>query len=158
MPTAKVTLRVEGDSFTAMSETIRYTARNVNRDFGIRRRTVDAKALRWLRYTPASPKYPIDWQTPKQRRAFFATNGFGKGIPTQRTGKLQEEWAIILTPNPTGGELSFDNGAAHSPYVQGDVQQRMHIASGYHNVNDGVDMFAPEYIQTLENSFFAVGL
>lgn len=155
---ANVKLLVEGDSFTDMAETIRYTARNVNRDFGIRRRPVDQKALKFLRFQPASPKYPIDWQTERQRKAFFATKGFGKGIPTQRSGALQAAWAVNLATNPTGGELTFDNGTKHSVYVQGDIQQRMHIASGYHNVNDAVEQFIPEYVLTLENSFYAVGL
>ena len=153
-----ITILVEGDSFTAMAETIRYTARNVNRDFNIRRRPVDAKALTFLRFQPATPHYPIIWQTPKQRRAFFATNGFGRGIPTQRSGKLQEAWAVNLTPDSEGGTLSFDNSASYSMYVQGDYMQKMHIASGYHSADDAVDQFAPDYMVTLEQSFFAVGL
>lgn len=30
-------------------------------------------------------EYPVHWDSKKQRRAFFATDGFGAGIPTQRT-------------------------------------------------------------------------
>ena len=153
-----ITLKVEGDNFTDMAETIRYTARNVNRDFGIRRREVDQKALKFLRFQPATPHYPIVWQTEKQRRAFFATKGFGRGIPTQRTGKLQESWAVNLATNEIGGVLTFDNSAPYSIYVQGDIMQNMHIASGYHNVDDGVEQFIPEYVLTLEDSFYAVGL
>ena len=32
------------------------------------------------------PTYPIQWDSERQRRAFFATDGFGRGIPTERTG------------------------------------------------------------------------
>lgn len=156
MPDIK--LLVMGDSFTDMADTIRYTARNVNRDFAVRKRVVDQQALRFLRFRPATPHYPIIWQSERQRRAFFATKGFGKGIPTQRTGALQEAWAVNLTTDDTGGALTFDNSAPYSIYVQGDIMQRMHIASGYHNVDDGVALFLPEYVATLEDSFFAVGL
>jgi hypothetical protein len=53
-------------------------------------------------------EYPVNWDSEKQRRAFFATNGFGAGIPYQRTGTLEGEWikdAIemgyeVLNPDP----------------------------------------------------------
>lgn len=31
-------------------------------------------------------QYPVNWDSEKQRRAFFATDGFGGGIPHQRSG------------------------------------------------------------------------
>ncbi len=40
---------------------------------------------------PGPPKYPIRWKSEKQRRAFFATDGFGKGIPYKRIGKLAKK-------------------------------------------------------------------
>ena len=33
-------------------------------------------------------RYPIDWDSPRQKRAFFATNGFGQGIPYRRTNQM----------------------------------------------------------------------
>jgi hypothetical protein len=36
--------------------------------------------------------YPVQWDSERQRRAFFATNGFGKGIPYQRTGRYIASW------------------------------------------------------------------
>src|SRR3972149_8428153 len=36
---------------------------------------------------PGSPiAYPVRWDSEKQRRAYFATDGFGAGIPYSRTG------------------------------------------------------------------------
>lgn len=40
------------------------------------------------------PSYPIKWQTEKQRRAFFATDGFGRGIPTPRTGAYTQGFRV----------------------------------------------------------------
>lgn len=157
MPPRALTLLVENDGFVKLADKIRYTARNIDRDFKLRRRPVDAKALTFLRFTPASPKYPIIWQTPRQRRAFWATNGFGKGIPSQRSGKLAQAWLVRQQTTASGGSISFDNGEKHAVYVQGDIQQRMHIASGYHNVNDGVEQYTPEYAAVLVQSFYAVG-
>ena len=53
--------------------------------------------------------YPVTWDSERQRRAFFATNGFGKGIPYKRTGDTA--WTVtqpfaneidIFAPHPAG--------------------------------------------------------
>ena len=44
----------------------------------------------WLK-KPGSPiTYPVKWDSEKQRRAYFATDGFGAGIPYRRSGKHAE--------------------------------------------------------------------
>ncbi len=49
---------------------------------------------------PGSPvAYPIKWDSEKQRRAFFATNGFGAGIPYNRNGKYNSGWTVSDFPN-----------------------------------------------------------
>lgn len=63
--------------------------------------------------------YPIKWDSEKQRRAFFATNGFGKGIPYKRTG--QTVWTVnssftnevdLFAPHPAGPVFGLmPNGA-----------------------------------------------
>lgn len=37
-------------------------------------------------------RYPVQWDTERQRRAFFATNGFGAGIPYRRTHATRLGW------------------------------------------------------------------
>jgi hypothetical protein len=39
-------------------------------------------------------RYPIDWDSERQRRAFFATNGFGRGIPYKRTDRYRYGWTL----------------------------------------------------------------
>jgi hypothetical protein len=39
-------------------------------------------------------RYPINWDSEKQRRAFFATNGFGKGIPYRRSNRYRLGWEM----------------------------------------------------------------
>lgn len=81
-------------------------------------RAVIGKAQQWQAQTlaafqtqPGSPKHPLRW-TPaknqnrppntrwgyysKQKAAYFATNGFGRGIPSRRTGKLVKQWIVDL--------------------------------------------------------------
>ncbi len=46
-----------------------------------------ASSIRERLSIPGSPvRYPIQWDSERQRRAFFATDGFGSGIPYRRTG------------------------------------------------------------------------
>ncbi len=58
--------------------------------------------------------YPIQWDSEKQRRAFFATNGFGNGIPYSRTGDLA--WTVskpfenevnLFAPHPAGPVFGY---------------------------------------------------
>lgn len=77
--------------------------------------------------TPApKPSYPINWDSEKQRRAFFATDGFGGGIPYSRTGKGSKGWRVEETPE--GGRLF--NPYPQAVYVFGDEngnkQSRIH--------------------------------
>lgn len=53
--------------------------------------------------------YPVTWDSEKQRKAFFATNGFGHGIPYERTGetvwtvkKAFENEIDMFAPSPAG--------------------------------------------------------
>lgn len=75
---------------------------------------------RWLaalRVEPPSAQnfYPIHWKTAKQRRAFFATDGFGQGIPTQRTHELVNAWKGRVDSFENGGDLVVEN---RSPIAQ----------------------------------------
>lgn len=67
-----------------------------------------------LKIPKSRPGYPIQWDSVKQRIAFFASDGFGRGIPTTRSGKSLE-WQI--TPNGDGYTLS--NPAPYAQYLYG---------------------------------------
>lgn len=77
--------------------------------------------------------YPVKWDSEKQRRAFFATNGFGRGIPTKRTDKYIQAWEVRQTRGK-GGRLSsgfqLTNTTSYSKWVGGDAygkrQSRIH--------------------------------
>jgi hypothetical protein len=56
--------------------------------------------IRDLMREPGRPiRYPVQWDTDKQRVAFFASDGFGAGIPTGRTGDYQAGWKKAMLPN-----------------------------------------------------------
>jgi len=48
--------------------------------------------------------YPIQWDSEKQRKAYFASDGFGHGIPYKRQGHYEKGWVVNAMPN--GYELS----------------------------------------------------
>lgn len=74
---------------------------------------------------PPEPTYPIHWDSAKQRRAFFATNGFGGGIPHERTGDFGRQWEeapIEVSPEMISGKVYQLEEWMH--HVTGDNQGR----------------------------------
>jgi len=59
--------------------------------------------------------YPVKWDSEKQRRAFFATNGFGRGIPTIRTDKYVKGWKILKLNDG----YRMTNNTGYAKYVGG---------------------------------------
>lgn len=117
---------------------------------------VETALLAELRDTPPNVKYPIDWTSERQRRAFFATDGFGRGIPTRRTGKVQAGW-IVITDNSNGTFIvRVMNDVSYSRWVYGSLaktgqqyQQRFHKNTGWQPANETVfywlDVIRDEY-------------
>lgn len=68
-----------------------------------------------MRTPGKKPTYPIPWVSKKQMRAFFASDGFGRGIPTKRSNEYVRGWQIAKTEN--GYALS--NLVPHAKYVGG---------------------------------------
>jgi len=65
----------------------------------------------------AKPTYPIRWVSDRQRRAFFATDGFGRGIPTGRTNRYTAAWKVVK--NKDGYSVINDSG--YAKYVGGNA-------------------------------------
>lgn len=80
---------------------------------------------------PGPVKKPIRWTSKKQRRAYFATKGFGKGIPYRRTGGLANDWRVVRTGNQYESTLTFSNANPYLPYVIGRWQQGFHKNTGW---------------------------
>lgn len=89
-------------------------------------RTVLNRIQKRLSVPGKSPTYPIKWDSAKQRRAFFATDGFGRGIPTKRTGEYASGWKI---ESITNGYV-LKNDTTYGKYVGGDAYGVVH--SGIH--------------------------
>lgn len=62
--------------------------------------------------------YPVQWDSEKQRRAFFATDGFGGGIPYQRKGRYEASFQVqryelgtrVFSDHPSGAVAGMPHG------------------------------------------------
>lgn len=99
------------------------------------------RTLARLKTEPGKPNYPIRWTSEKQRRAFFATKGFGRGIPASRSNPsaVLEGWSAGFIPTNDGGILAITNDVPHMTFVQGDRAQGFHRDTGYVQLDDVID-------------------
>jgi hypothetical protein len=93
------------------------------------------EVTRRLRREPGAVVYPIQWTSEKQRLAFFATNGFGHGIPYERKNVIEHDWHVIGDYTDTLSALSVFNESPDARYIYGDEegqhQQQFHINTGW---------------------------
>jgi hypothetical protein len=105
--------------------------------------------LQRLQADPGPVKYPIQWTTEKQRRAFFATNGFGQGIPTVRTGAIQEAWDMEMIHDPGAFRILIVNRNPKAKWLYGGLslrsnprfQQQMHKNTGWEAAAPVIDIY-----------------
>lgn len=92
-----------------------------------------------LKHSPPRVKHgednPYQWTSEKQRRAYFAMDGFGSGIPYQRTGDLAEAWTMEEA-NSDWNTVKLTNESEYGQYVQGDSIQDGHKADGWRIMAD----------------------
>jgi hypothetical protein len=122
--------------------------------------TVNQSAFKARVQPPNAVKYPIQWASEKQRRAFFATDGFGGGIPYKRTGKLANNSTLIAAQTADGGTVILQIPSP-GQYVfgnfRGQYQQPMHRNTGYPSgviirrdtLNDVNTTIQANYVDTL---------
>jgi len=121
----QLTLKLEG------AEIVRKGLENLSAEVPkvSRRRIYNAmlKIRTRMRKPGKAIRYPVKWDSEKQRRAFFATNGFGRGIPTGRSGRYTSGWQIAQD-----GSIGYriENSTPYSKYLGGTAfgpgQSRIH--------------------------------
>jgi hypothetical protein len=106
--------------------------------------TIEQPFLADLQRIPGPVARPIEWTSEKQRRAFFATNGFGRGIPTKRIGRMARAWVVRSAIQAGRFRIIAENPIPESKFVYGFVsasslseaqkpQQRFHRNTGWHS-------------------------
>lgn len=66
----------------------------------------------------------IEWDSDRQRKAFFASDGFGGGVPYNRTGHYQNSWTVER--QPLGAFLHAPSPAAAIGGFPGGWQSKIH--------------------------------
>lgn len=94
------------------------------------------------RNIPGPAKKPIQWTSEKQRKAFFATDGFGHGIPYRRTGRLAASWEVLTQVRDTGLTISIVNDNPAAPFVYGGFKQIFHTNTGWPDARPIIDNIA----------------
>lgn len=104
----------------------------------------EPQMLEELRVDPGPVKRPIDWtrsQQPanrgpnmpdgtysKQKAAYFATDGFGGGIPSKRTGGVQKGWQGTVERGNNTFSYAVENTSRASRWVYGSLAQNVAAA------------------------------
>lgn len=108
-----------------------------------------------LQHEPGSPSYKIDWTSNKQMKAFFASDGFGRGIPTRRTGEIKNSWTAETTREGDLFYFTVDNKNPASKFLYGSLaknrssalryQQRFHAKTGWPKATDIVKKYSAKF-------------
>jgi hypothetical protein len=99
------------------------------------------RALAKLKTIPGKPHHPIRWSSERQRKAYFASDGFGGGIPSRRTGSTVDEWTAGFEQTSAGGLVVLSNFNPAVRYLQGVDAQPFHIDTGWVQIED-VEVYA----------------
>lgn len=138
----RVQVTVPKDVLRAIRGTAARAPRTMLAIYRKRMEPVNRRYIGRLKHTPGSPQYPIRWKSERQRRAFFATNGFGRGIPSQRTGKVSDGWRVRQSSHPFQGTTTVSNDVPYAVFVYGSIsapnnwQQPFHQDTGWPNATE----------------------
>jgi len=80
---------------------------------------------------PPPVKYPIEWTSEKQRKAFFATDGFGGGIPYKRKGTMFDKTRVEFDASLFTLRINDPNSIRR--FVVDADQQKFHRNTGWFN-------------------------
>ena len=100
----------------------------------------------------ASGNPTLRWKSERQRRAFFASNGFGAGIPYERRagpGDLLGAYDVTLDATDANGTITLTNSDPAAPFVVGEFQQPFHVDTGWLNVDTVQDQNVDAALNTI---------
>lgn len=152
-----VRVTVDTDVLRALEETYRKSPRTIKTYLNRSLLPHYLKRIQqqWTPY-PGAVRYPIEWKSDKQRRAFFATNGFGGGIPYRRTRYLQQSWMFAIDDYPDGAEIRIGNEADYARYVIGTDQQPFHHNTGWPRIDDEAAALTGELTDDVIDLYFQI--
>lgn len=150
----KFEIKPDDDIFEALSEQMQRTPNQLRRELRRQAQRFNRRVLKELKKPPPPVVYPIEWASDKQRKAFFASNGFGAGIPTQRTGKLQDSWQASYSESNGIFTNTIENTDPKAEFVIGENMQPFHINTGWEYAPDVLEPAEKQYQDILIDTFF----
>jgi hypothetical protein len=153
----KVTVTVDTDVLQALEDAYAKSPRTIKTflNRSLLPQYIKRIQQQWTPY-PGAVRYPIQWASDKQRRAYFATNGFGGGIPYRRTRNLQKSWVFAIDDYPGGAEISIGNTADYARYVIGAEQQPFHSNTGWPRIDDEAAALTNELTDDVIDLYFQI--
>ena len=127
----KIDVTADTDVLDAIREAAQDAPRRMNKAYKRKIKRLRQQLLDELREYPGPVKRPFRWKSERQRRAYFATDGFGWGIPYVRTDALKASWTTHIRDQKDGAVFEVENKAQYAQYVVGDFAQPGHIHTGW---------------------------
>lgn len=79
------------------------------------------------------PALPINWDSERQRKAFFGTDGFGGGIPHVRTGEVAASWHSFIEVTKGGnGFIAGTESESAGAHFTRDMHDQSQVFMGYY--------------------------
>ena len=104
-------------------------------------------------------EYPLEWTSYRQRVAYWATNGFGAGIPYQRSGKMSAGWGTDKRVEKLGVTYGVFNRYDRAKFVYGALRgelayalkfkQYFHTVTGWQNAREIVDKHVDSFLDAI---------
>lgn len=114
------------------------------------------RILARLKVIPPPPKYPLRWKSERQRRAYFATDGFGAGIPYQRTNRMVNSYDVRMVDTAEGAIISVTNTDPKAQFVVGDWAQPFHLDTGWVQMGSVISDARKEAEEILIQTWYTV--
>lgn len=147
---------VDNDILEAIKDGIRQSPARMRIAYRRNVGRLKGRILAKLKVVPNAPKYPIRWKSERQRRAFFATDGFGGGIPYQRTNKLVNSYDVRMVDTAEGAIISVTNSDPKAQFVVGDWAQPFHLDTGWVQMADVISDARKEAEEILIQTWYTV--
>lgn len=149
-------LKIDNDIIDAIENNAGKLPQLMETAFKRQRQRIARKLRKELRTEPGPVKYPIQWSSAKQRKAFFATDGFGRGIPTKRTGALVKAWEVSFQSDGDTFAIVATNDKPYARYVIGENQQPFHRNTGWYQADEVILEATIEAQDALIETWFTV--
>ena len=154
----KIDVTADTDVLDAIREAAQDASRRMNKAYKRKIKRLRQQLLDELRVYPGPAKKPFKWASERQRRAYFATDGFGWGIPYVRTDALKASWTTHIRDQKDGAVFEVENRAPYAIYVMGDWQQPGHLATGWNSAAEIVARYRERATDELISTWGEVAL